>query len=283
MTSLDLLIEALPELTCQHAPSSQAYRYLDCSSREATLARFGEGAPQPSALAPFGVLSLPFHRMGAVDSTNLFGLDELILFSFYWHNRLRYRRAVDIGANIGLHSIVMAKCGFDVQAFEPDPVHFALLNDNLKRNACNRVNAVNAAVSSTPGEADFIRVLGNTTSSHLAGSKDSPYGELERFPVTLIALGPLMAGADLVKVDAEGHERQLVCATAAGDWVGTDMVLEIGTLANAEAIFRHATELNLKMFAQKMGWRQVRNVGDMPTSYHDGSVFISSETRGPWQ
>src|SRR5574341_904869 len=83
---------------------------------------------------------------------------------------MRYRRARDIGANLGLHSIVLARCGFEVKAFEPDPWHFGLLKDNLAANRA-RVEAIPAAVSTADGEAQFVRVLGNTTGSHLAGSK----------------------------------------------------------------------------------------------------------------
>ena len=39
---------------------------------------------------------------------------------------------IDIGANIGLHTIVMAKCGFTVHSFEPDPIHFNELKKNLE-------------------------------------------------------------------------------------------------------------------------------------------------------
>jgi FkbM family methyltransferase len=129
--------------------------------------------------------------MGAVDSLNLFDLDELIIFSFYHANRNRYKKAVDIGANIGLHSILMCKCGFDVRSYEPDPQHFSQVQKNLELNHCGNVDAHNAAVSGTVGEMGFVRVEGNTTGSHLAGSKPNPYGELKRFPVRVESIGSI--------------------------------------------------------------------------------------------
>jgi FkbM family methyltransferase len=96
-----------------------------------------------------------------------------------------------------------------VRAFEPDPWHYGILAENLTANGASTVNAVAAAVSTKDGEAQFIRVLGNTTGSHLAGFKDS-YGERECFTVPTCAIGPLFSWADFAKSDAEGHEKQLL-------------------------------------------------------------------------
>lgn len=108
--------------------------------------------------------------MGAIDSLDLFGIDKLVIFAFYWSNSGRYKRTLDMGANIGLHSIMMSRCGFQVTCFEPDPHHFSLLTRNLSDNNINSVTAVNAAVSVKEGTMEFVRVLGNTTGSHLAAT-----------------------------------------------------------------------------------------------------------------
>ena len=58
--------------------------------------------------------------MGAIDSLDLFGLDEMIIFSYYYNNRNRYNKVVDVGANIGLYSIYAAKTkNCNVFSFEP--------------------------------------------------------------------------------------------------------------------------------------------------------------------
>ncbi|MGH7192029.1 MAG: FkbM family methyltransferase, partial [Candidatus Saccharimonadales bacterium] len=182
----------------------------------------------------------------------------------------------------GLHSIVMSRCGFEVRAFEPDPTHFDLLQRNLARNQCSWVAPVNAAVSRGSGALEFVRVLGDTTGSHLAGSKASPYGELERFPVRVEAIGPLLAWADLVKLDVEGHEAEILLATEADDWLEADGVVEIGSPANARAVFDHFRVRGVRMFAQKLGWASVERLSDMPTSYRDGSLFITCRNEMPW-
>ena len=37
------------------------------------------------------------------------------MFAFYYRNREFHKKVADIGANIGLHSIVLSKCGFEVE------------------------------------------------------------------------------------------------------------------------------------------------------------------------
>ena len=107
---------ALPLLKQQHAPGSVVYSLLAQVARREIEELFSDNSEETKEFKPFGDLVFPYHKMGAVDSLNLFDLDELIIFSFYWVNRRRYRRAVDAGANIGLHSIIMSRCGFEITA-----------------------------------------------------------------------------------------------------------------------------------------------------------------------
>lgn len=169
------LLLALPLLRDHHAPGSSVYVLLKQVARREVEGLFSDQDTQAKEFKPFGNLAFPYHKMGAVDSLNLFDLDELIIFSFYWVNRSRYKRVVDIGANIGLHSIILSQCGFEVRAYEPDPQHFEILQRNLTLNGCFTTQAFNVAVSSKAGVMEFVRVLGNTTGSHLAGSKANPY------------------------------------------------------------------------------------------------------------
>jgi FkbM family methyltransferase len=280
-STLDSLLGTLATIPRWHSPGTPLYQLLKQVARREVESLFKADRAE-SRFGSFGPLTFPYESMGAVDSLNLFDLDELILFGFYWCNRQRYHRVVDVGANIGLHSIVMARCGFEVRSYEPDPTHFRLLKRNLAANACARVTPVNAAVSRDSGRMEFVRVLGNTTGSHLAGAKLAPYGELERFPVDVAAIGPLLEWADLAKLDVEGHEAEIVLATTADHWSRTDAVLEVGSEANAGLIFDHLRALGVRMFSQKRGWAAVEDRSMMPTSYRDGSLFISCRTEMPW-
>lgn len=280
MTTLDLIFETLAENPARHAHSSALYRLTKSTARSAVEELFSSTERVTQPFGPFGDISMPFIKMGAINSLDLFGLDELIIFAFYNANRTRYRNVIDIGANLGLHSMILARCGFNVRAFEPDPWHYEMLVENLAANKTN-VTTIKEAVSVNDGEAQFVRVLGNTTGSHLAGSKDS-YGEKEIFTVPICAVAPLFESADFIKIDAEGHEKELLLATTPQVMQTLDIMVEIGNPENAKAVFEHFQAIDIGMFAQKINWGRVQTLGDVPTSHREGSLFISAKPAMPW-
>ena len=104
-TILSDLIAALISVPDQHAPDSALYRLLKQVARREVERLFSAAEAHAHPFEPFGEIVFPYYKMGAIDSLDLFGLDELIIFGFYWKNRGRYRRVADIGANIGLHVV----------------------------------------------------------------------------------------------------------------------------------------------------------------------------------
>jgi len=231
---------------------------------------------------PFGSLHLGYRRMGAIDSVDLFGIDELLVFAYYYANRNRYRKTLDLGANLGLHSIIMSRCGYEVTAFEPDPIHQEWLLTNLASNNITNVKLERAAVSDRDGEAEFVRVVGNTTGSHLAGAKASPYGELNRFAVKVRDIAPFAEAADFAKIDVEGHEMVVLNAIPEDCWNSFDALLEVGTQANAEGVLAYSKVKGLNIFAQKTGWEKVVSLNDIPKSHHEGSIVLSHRVDFPW-
>lgn len=281
--SISEIIECLPGIANAHARTAKIYKILDPLAKY-LVQNSGLTDPDGSAisLGNFGEMRFPFTRMGTIDSLDLFGLDELIIFAFYWTNRHRYKRVADIGANLGLHSLLMSRCGWQITSYEPDPIHADLLRRNLQLNNVTTVELVEAAVSDKAGTLEFVRVLGNTTGSHLAGAKSNPYGELVRFPVDVVAIDTVIASADFVKMDVEGQESTIICSITADHWDNTDMIVEVGTEKNARTIFEHLKKFGVNAFAQKLGWQQVQSVNEMPASYKEGSLFITSKSSMPW-
>ena len=280
MTIFDDLFAVIGQMPLRHAPSDPMWRIWRAAAGPAIAAAFRDSnAPQP--FGPFGALAMPYFTMGAIDSLDLFGMDELIIFAFYRANRYRYRKVVDFGANIGLHTIILGRCGYTVRSFEPDPVHLDRLKSNLlANNVTSDVRA--AAVSLTDGKTEFVRVLGNTTGSHIKGAKSNPYGPIDTFEVKLEAAAPHLAWADLAKIDIEGHEAALLTGLPHETWRSTDAILEVGTEDNARQIFAYFKDSPIRMFAQKIGWKKVEQLSDMPTSHRDGSLFLSAKTEMPW-
>lgn len=231
-------------------------------------------------------VEIPMVSFGAVSSVDLFGLDELIIFSFYQANSGRYSRVADLGANIGIHSLVLAKMGMSVEAYEPDPEHTNIAKRVLSLpEISGLVSWVEKAVvpnaKSTP-EIEFVRVLGNTTSSHVAGAKPDPYGELKTFTVKTESLQNIAERAQLIKMDVEGLEADLLESLTSSTFESTDFMLEVGTPENAKRIFDLGKRFGLNLFSQKANWSLVKSLSEVPSGYREGSLFVTNETGMNW-
>ena len=117
------------------------------------------------------------------------------------------------------------------------------MKQNFTNNNVSNVEINQRAVSNRKGKAKFVRVVGNTTGSHLEGAKDS-YGDLEHFEVEVEDFRKIIDWADFLKIDVEGHEATLICSTVKDHWAGVDAVLEIGNMENAAKIFNHGQTRN---------------------------------------
>ena len=280
---LQSILKVIQEDPVCHIPNTTKYNQIDLSAQFVVDILFGKDGENLVRFGDFGDINFPFFEMGAITSVDLFGLDELIIFSFYWNNRARYEKAADLGANIGLHSIMMEKCGYEVISFEPDPKTFARLESNVSLNSKRgKITPMQKAVSTKNGTLEFTRVLGNTTGSHLSGEKSNPYGNLEYFDVETESFTEIMRKVDLLKVDVEGHEAKILTNTNKNDWENVDAMVEVGTADNAESIYNHFSNIGVNMFAQKNAWEPVTKISDIPISYKEGSLFISEKDKMSW-
>jgi FkbM family methyltransferase len=123
---------------------------------------------------------------------------------------------VDIGANLGMYSLLARTVGLDALLFEPEPVHFAFLS----RNANSIGKAVACALSDRSGTTEFF-VSGPTNpgSSSLVmpegGWSHSEYQQavsvrLCRFDSAIAELHVDPASIRLIKIDVEGNEELTV-------------------------------------------------------------------------
>lgn len=223
-------------------------------------------------------IHFPYHSMGKIDSLDLFGVNELVIFAFYAQNagryRGRYRNALDIGANLGLHSLLMRRAGWHVKAYEPDPEHYANLVENISaNNDVAWIDPYNAAVHTRDDRMRFVRVLDNLTGNHLAGRKDA-YGPLEHTIVDVVDCRPLFDWADFAKIDCEGNEAALIETLTHAQMQHLDIMVEVRDKYTAAQISAHCRYLNVPMWSQKIKWQRVKTVDDMPHSHREGSLFI---------
>ena len=236
------------------------------------------------SLAEIGKIDFPYFSFGNLDSGKLFGLDEIVLFSFYYANRHRYKSVLDLGANIGLHSLVLLKLGFEVISCEPDELHCLQFEKVMKLNGISKYKLIRKAIGISNEPLEFTRVLGNTTGSFVRDAKSNPYGEIESFSVQVDDIADVLnlTKFDLVKMDVEGYEATLLNRVTVESFNSTDFMLEVGSAKNASLIFDLIREKNLNAFSQKTNWNRVKSIDDLPSHHSHGSLFIGNPAGPKW-
>ncbi|RWN35794.1 FkbM family methyltransferase [Mesorhizobium sp.] len=114
--------------------------------------------------------------------------------------------AVDIGAQVGLWSRVMALDFTRVTAFEPLPAHLECYERNLAEPlAAGRVDLHRVALDSVEGELAIAMPPESTGNSHVAQG-----GEQGELVAAHMLDGFGLAGIDFLKIDVEGYEKPIL-------------------------------------------------------------------------
>ena len=119
--------------------------------------------------------------------------------------------ALDIGANVGHHSLYMASYCSEVHAFEPFDVVAASLDEKVRRNGLKHVHVHRMGLSDSDQELEFFAPQGiNTGTGTFVATHEPennrPIGRLKlRHADSYLDLLKLQA-IDLIKIDVEGFE-----------------------------------------------------------------------------
>ena len=104
--SFNDIFEEIKNSPDKHPRGCEDYKRIESKLLEiVNKSGFVSGGSGNNSFGPFGEISLPYFKMGAIDSHDLFGLDEMIIFSYYYNNKNKYKKVSDLGANIGLSLI----------------------------------------------------------------------------------------------------------------------------------------------------------------------------------
>ena len=283
ITNIDLLDSIRKKSNC-HQRGTTWFNQTEIGIMNAIKKLHGIGISEVFTLGEIGNINFPYFKMGNVDSVKLFGIDELIIFSFYYINRNRYKKTLDLGANIGLHTLIMKKLGFQVISYEPDSIHLAQIEKVMNLNDLSTEGLTPRAISDKRGTMDYIRILGNTTGSHLLGSKEEVYGPTEIVSTEVDDILEVLSQGnfDFVKMDVEGHEVVLLNRITTQSITSTDIMLEIGSEKNANAIFSILSDKKIPAYAQKTNWARVEKLQDLPSHHTHGSLFLSMQGPPNW-
>lgn len=115
---------------------------------------------------------------------------------------------IDVGANIGLVSLLLARRFPDraIHAFEPNPTTFETLEANLARNGATKVSCHRYAVSDTDGTVMFDN---DPVKRGTASISRNSGGNVAAVPAKMLDTFVTEHGIDtisLLKIDVEGYE-----------------------------------------------------------------------------
>jgi FkbM family methyltransferase len=194
--------------------------FMDCTLRaQQDFFRRHPSDPLDLNTAPIGFGGLHIRCTTAnANSSNvyLFGSES---DQTHFHAYRRFARpgtcAIDVGANLGIHALVLAGCvgdGGKVYAFEPVPSICAKMKENLKLNGVTNVDLHEGALGSSRGEVVFDA---NAADFNIGKGRVNPHGDIT-VPITTIdcQLGELTLPVSMVKIDTEGHELEVLKGAA---------------------------------------------------------------------
>lgn len=131
----------------------------------------------------------------------------------------RSKSVLEIGGNVGLYSVLGGKTARGAYTVvEPHPQIAEVLRSNLRRNGISRVEVLEGAAIAEPQPRTVCLNIPNEGRSaptgafldanvEIVGRNATRQIEVKGFPIT-----ELLAGRDLVKIDAEGIEHALLRA-----------------------------------------------------------------------
>lgn len=133
---------------------------------------------------------------------------------------------VDVGANVGIFSIYAAQRLVPqgrVLSLEPNPRCIEVLKRNLAANHIGSVEVRAGALGARGGMVQLHIDVRDSGGSTIYGSRNGPAFEVPLLsPVELLSWAPRI---DLLKLDCEGGEHPLICATSSEDWRNVQSVV----------------------------------------------------------
>ncbi len=117
----------------------------------------------------------------------------------------RVETALDIGANIGIHTTCFSKHFDRVIAFEPNPQVAAVLRANAMGHP---IEVIEKGLSNAPGKLNFRVNFQNLGNSQIVEESTGVSIEVETLDRLVESLGVKNVG--FIKIDVEGHEAQVL-------------------------------------------------------------------------
>ena len=157
---------------------------------------------------------------------------------------------VDVGANIGYYTLLMAKNHACVFSYEPEPQNFALLQKNVILNDfSSNVNLYNKAVSNFNGHSNLI------LSDHSTGQHKLDNNRFGTKSINVEVIKLELDKIDFAKIDVEGTELHVLQGMKV---LPNKMLIEFNSKNLQESGSHHKDFFN---FIQKYTIKQISKTG----------------------
>ncbi len=192
-----------------------------------------------------------------------------------WLSGRQYDLVIELGANVGVHTILYSKLWPEarIYSFEPSRTAYRRLLENLNLNGCKNVTVFNCAISSESGLVDFYEPVDHLTNGSLKRSVAEYFAERvetnKAVALNGCELKQLFSPGKraLIKIDVEGMEPAVIRALAPIlTTEGPDVIIEVLDMT--------AGELNGIEFL-----RAYRRFQIMPGGLVEQQEFIPTEHR----
>jgi FkbM family methyltransferase len=123
---------------------------------------------------------------------------------------------VDVGANIGVHTILMSRYSQKIYSFEPIPFIFEILEKNIHSNALQNVEPMNKGLSNESCKSTiYLNLDGNLGGSSIEHESSNS----SHVDISLVRGDDLFSSKDIpqidfIKIDVEGHEAKVCTGLA---------------------------------------------------------------------
>ena len=159
--------------------------------------------------------------------------------------------AVDIGANIGWFTLLMARWVGPgrVIAFEPEPSFYARLRGHVEANAVENIELYPFAVGDTNGDAWCIKNPGPYYSSaHTTSDQPTKPCDMVKVPCLKLDTSWTLDQLDLIKIDVDGYEMKVLR--------GAEQVITQYKPAIAIEVANTETAALLESWGYKLTWER---------------------------
>jgi len=158
-------------------------------------------------------LQVPGHDMGLAPGL-LGGYYEKLQLGIFEQLSKESRTIIDVGANIGLYSLIGAKASSRTSrliAFEPIPDNVELFKRNIKlnKNVSGKITVVHSALGEDDRQLEVYLSKKSVGNHSVGGKKGRGYGEVIQVPQTSLdqyVKTHKLGKVDLVKIDVEGYD-----------------------------------------------------------------------------